>query len=142
MTFLALRFAIASALLGVWAAWRGEFAGGARDVKGAVIVGALIHGVYLGGVFTAISLGAGAAVSALIVGLAAAVVERRGGMLISLLILPLYMPVLIFGSAAVSAAAAGTSAAPFLALLGAMLSLAVALAPLAIGAGLRISVDA
>lgn len=69
LTFLALRFAIAAALLGLWAAARGEFAGGARDVGGAVVVGALIHAVYLGGVFTAISLGAGAAVSALIVGL-------------------------------------------------------------------------
>ncbi|MEL7463463.1 MAG: DMT family transporter [Pseudomonadota bacterium] len=69
MTFLALRFAIAAALLGVWAWVRGEYRGGARDLKGALIVGALIHGVYLGGVFTAISLGAGAAVSALIVGL-------------------------------------------------------------------------
>jgi len=90
------------------------------------------------------SLLIGTAVLSLLGGIGAALTVglRRGGMLISLLILPLYMPVLIFGSAAVSAAAAGTSAAPFLALLGAMLSLAVALAPLAIGAGLRISVDA
>lgn len=90
------------------------------------------------------SLLIGTAVLSLLGGIGAALTVglRRGGMLISLLILPLYMPVLIFGSAAVSAAAAGTSAAPFLALLGAMLSLAVALAPLAIAAGLRISVDA
>jgi heme exporter protein B len=63
-------------------------------------------------------------------------------MLISLLILPLYMPVLIFGSAAVQAAVGGAPAGPHLAILGAMLCLAVALAPLAIAAGLRISVDA
>ena len=63
-------------------------------------------------------------------------------MLISLLILPFYMPVLIFGSAAVQAAVAGAPTGPYLAILGAMLSLAVALAPVAIAAGLRISVDA
>ena len=51
------------------------------------------------------------------------------GMLISLLILPLYMPVLIFGSAAVKAAALGNPAGPHLAILGGMLCLAVALAP-------------
>jgi heme exporter protein B len=67
---------------------------------------------------------------------------KRGGMLIALLILPLYVPVLIFGSAAVRAAIDGMPVAPHLAILGAMLSLGVALAPLAAAAGLRISVDA
>ena len=67
---------------------------------------------------------------------------KRGGMLVSLLVLPLYMPVLIFGAAAVEAATTGTPVAPYLAILAAMLSLAIALAPLAIAAGLRISVDA
>jgi len=63
-------------------------------------------------------------------------------MLISLLILPLYIPVLIFGTAAVQAAVDGLPVGPHLAILGAMLCLAVALAPLAIAAGLRISLDA
>jgi heme exporter protein B len=63
-------------------------------------------------------------------------------MLISLLILPLYIPVLIFGTAAVQAAVDGLVVGPYLAILGAMLSLAIALAPLAIAAGLRISLDA
>lgn len=67
---------------------------------------------------------------------------KRGGVLISLLILPLYIPVLIFGSASVQAAVDGLPAAPYLAILGAMLSLAIALAPLAVAAGLRISLDA
>jgi len=67
---------------------------------------------------------------------------KRGGMLISLLILPLYIPVLIFGTAAVQAAVDGLPVGPYLAILGAMLSLAIALAPLAISAGLRISLDA
>jgi heme exporter protein B len=52
------------------------------------------------------------------------------------------MPVLIFGSAAVRNAALGIPAAPHLAIIAAMLCLAIALAPLAIAAGLRISVDA
>jgi heme exporter protein B len=76
------------------------------------------------------------------IGAALTVGLKRGGMLISLLILPLYMPVLIFGSAAVKAAVVGTPAGPYLAILGAMLCLAIALAPLAIAAGLRISIDA
>ena len=96
-------------------------------------VGTLVLGLLLGtGVLSLV----GCIGAALTVGL------KRGGMLISLLILPLYMPVLIFGSAAVKAAVTGVPAGPYLAILGAMLCLAIALAPLAIAAGLRISVDA
>mgnify|MGYP001821995052 FL=1 len=96
-------------------------------------VAALFASLLLG---TAVLSLVGAIGAALTVGL------KRGGMLISLLILPLYMPVLIFGSAAVKAAVAGAPAGPYLAILGAMLSLAIALAPIATAAGLRISVDA
>lgn len=90
------------------------------------------------------SLLLGTAVLSLIGGIGAALTVglRRGGMMISLLILPLYMPVLIFGSAAVQAAVSGQDWNPYIAILGAMLSLAIALAPLAISAGLRISIDA
>ena len=92
----------------------------------------------------AASLLLGTAVLSLVGGIGAALTVglKRGGMLISLLILPFYMPVLIFGSAAVQAAVVGAPAAPYLAILGAMLCLAIALAPMAISAGLRISVDA
>ena len=96
-------------------------------------VGALVISLLLGTAVLSLVGGIGAALT---VGL------KRGGMLISLLILPLYMPVLIFGSAAVQAAVSGVAAGPYLALLGAMLCLAIALAPIAIAAGLRISVDA
>mgnify|MGYP001814969138 CR=1 FL=1 len=96
-------------------------------------VAALFASLLLG---TAVLSLVGAIGAALTVGL------KRGGMLISLLILPLYMPVLIFGSAAVKAAVGGAPAGPYLAILGAMLSLAIALAPIATAAGLRISVDA
>jgi heme exporter protein B len=90
------------------------------------------------------SLLLGTAVLSLVGGIGAALTVglKRGGMLISLLILPLYMPVLIFGSAAVQAAARGIPAGPYLAILGALLCLAIALAPLAMAAGLRISIDA
>ena len=96
-------------------------------------VGVLVASLLLG---TAVLSLVGCIGAALTVGL------KRGGMLISLLILPFYMPVLIFGSAAVQSAVTGVPAGPYLAILGAMLCLAIALAPLAIAAGLRISVDA
>jgi heme exporter protein B len=91
-----------------------------------------------------LSLLIGTAVLSLVGGIGAALTVglKRGGMLISLLILPFYMPVLIFGSAAVQAAVTGIPSGPYLAILAAMLCLAIALAPLAIAAGLRISVDA
>ncbi|MBP0466071.1 heme exporter protein CcmB [Roseomonas sp. PWR1] len=61
---------------------------------------------------------------------------RRGGVLLPLLVLPLAIPAVIFGAAAIEAAGAGLSPAPFLLLLGAGVSLAVPLAPLAAGAAL------
>lgn len=76
------------------------------------------------------------------VGAALTVGLRRGGMLIALLVTPFHMPVLIFGAGAVDAALQGMPVGPYLALLAAMLCLAVALGPAAIGAALRISADA
>ena len=76
------------------------------------------------------------------IGAALTVGLKRGSMLISLLILPLYMPILIFGTAAVQASIGGSPSGPYLALLGALVCLAIALAPVAIAAGLRISIDA
>lgn len=96
-------------------------------------LGTLVVGLLLGTAVLSLIGGIGAALT---VGL------KRGGMLISLLILPLYMPVLIFGSAAVAAASSGVPAGPYLAILGALLCMAIALAPLAMAAGLRISIDA
>jgi len=66
---------------------------------------------------------------------------RNGGLLVSLLVLPLYTPVLIFGAAAVTAAANGTNPEAHLSLLGALLVLAVSFAPWATAAALRISLD-
>lgn len=90
-----------------------------------------------------LSLLLGSAVMSILgaVGAALTVGLRRGGMLVALLITPFYVPVLIFGSAAVQAAVDGMAGGAFLALLGAMLCLALALGPAAVAAGLRISVD-
>ena len=66
---------------------------------------------------------------------------RKGGLLLSLIILPLYVPVLIFGVGTVQAAVDGFNYLGPLAVLGALLALAATLAPLAIAASVRISVD-
>lgn len=62
---------------------------------------------------------------------------RRGGVLISLLVLPLYIPILIFGVAAVDAAVLGLTVRPHLLFLGAILAAALPLAPWAAAAALR-----
>ena len=66
---------------------------------------------------------------------------RGGGVLLGLLVLPLYVPVLIFASSAVSAATDGLAVSGQLAMLGSGLILALVLAPLAISASLKISMD-
>ncbi len=66
---------------------------------------------------------------------------RGGGVLLSLLILPLYIPVLVFGAGAVEAVRAGLEAQAHLSLLGAFLVLSVMLAPWAAASALRISLD-
>jgi heme exporter protein B len=63
---------------------------------------------------------------------------RGGGVLLALLVLPLYAPVLILGSLAVEATAAGLAAQPYLLLLAALSFAALSLAPWAISAALRI----
>lgn len=66
---------------------------------------------------------------------------RGGGVLLSLLVLPLYVPVLIMGAGAVEMAGAGLSPDGQLLLLGAFLVLAAAFAPWASAAALRISIE-
>ena len=66
---------------------------------------------------------------------------RGGGVLVSLLVLPLYIPVLIFGAGAVGAEASGLGADAHLLLLGSVLAASAALAPWATAAALRISVE-
>ena len=62
---------------------------------------------------------------------------RRGGVLVSLLILPLYIPLLIFGVSAIDAAIGGLSVRPHLLILAAMLVAAIPLATWAASAALR-----
>ena len=94
------------------------------------LYGVLILGLLLG---TPVLSLIGAIGAALTLGL------RGGGVLLSLLVLPLYVPVLIVGGGAVEIASAGLSAQGHLLVLGALLVLSAAFAPWAIAAALRIS---
>ena len=75
------------------------------------------------------------------VGVALTVGLRRAGIILSLLVLPLYVPILIFGANAVETAAAGIPVTAQLTFLGALLALALTLSPAATAAALRISVS-
>jgi heme exporter protein B len=66
---------------------------------------------------------------------------RSGGALLSLLVLPLVMPVLVFGARATQLAIAGDEAASALYLLAAIGALSLTLAPLAAAAAVRISLE-
>ncbi len=74
------------------------------------------------------------------IGVALTVGLRRGGALLSLLVLPLYLPVLIFSANAVAAAADGLPVTGQLYFLGGLLLLSCSLAPLAAAAALKISI--
>lgn len=75
------------------------------------------------------------------VGAALTLGVRGGGALVSLLVLPLYVPVLIFGAGAVAATVDGTGAGGHLSLLGAMLMLSLVFTPWAIAVALKISLE-
>ena len=66
---------------------------------------------------------------------------RGGGVLLSLLVLPLYVPALIFGAGAVQAYNSGLGAAGHLSLLAALLVMALFFAPWATTAALRIALE-
>ena len=75
------------------------------------------------------------------IGAALTIGLRGGGVLIALLILPLYVPVLIFGAGAVDASIIGANPLPNISLLGAALILSIVFAPWATSAALRISLE-
>ena len=75
------------------------------------------------------------------IGAALTVGLRAGNVLLGLLVLPLYIPALIFGAAASGAHASGLSVAPHFSILGALLLASAALAPWAAAIALRISLE-
>ena len=75
------------------------------------------------------------------IGAALALGARRGGVLLSLLILPLFIPVLVFGVSAVDAAFMDLPTRPHLLILGGMFLGAVALSPWASAAALKQAVE-
>jgi heme exporter protein B len=95
-------------------------------------LGVLIVGLLLG---TPVLSMIGAIGAALTLGL------RGGGVLLSLLVLPLYIPMLIFGTGAVEAASSGLSIASHLSLMGALLVLALVFTPWVTAQALRISME-
>jgi heme exporter protein B len=99
---------------------------------GAQAAGVLLLSLLLG---TPLLSLLGAIGAALTVGL------RGAGVLLSLLVLPLAVPVLIFGAGAVEAGQAGLGVTGHFSLLGAMLLTALVLAPLAAAAALRIALE-
>ena len=87
----------------------------------------------LGTVMLSLLLGTPALTIVGAIGAALTVGLNRGGILLAVLVLPLYIPVLIFGAGAVSAAAGGANVDGILAILGALLALTISLGPLAVG---------
>ncbi len=91
-----------------------------------------------------LALGLGTPVLGLIgsIGAALTLGVRGGGILLSLLILPLYIPVLVYGAGAIEVSRiASTDAQPYLLLLAAFLLTALTLAPLAGAAALKIALE-
>lgn len=76
------------------------------------------------------------------IGAALTVSVNQAGVLLSLLVMPLTVPILIFGSGAVSAASMGLPVSMQLSVLAAIVVLAISLAPLAISGALRVSAAA
>lgn len=75
------------------------------------------------------------------IGVALTVGIKKGGVLLSLLVLPLYIPVLIFATGAIEAAAGNNPYSGHVAIIAAMLVGALTLAPFAVGASLRVSTN-
>lgn len=101
-----------------------------------------LEGVHTLGVLL-LALSLGTAVLSLLGGVGAALTlgARSAGMLTVLLVVPMAVPALIFGAGAVDVAAHGGSPRAHLSLLGALLLLALAGAPWATGAALRLAID-
>lgn len=86
-----------------------------------------------------LALGTGCLSFLAAIGAALTVSLQKGSLLLTLIVMPLYMPVIIFGSAVVQYSIDGMAWSGPLAILGAMLTAAIALCPLAIAAVLRLT---
>ena len=105
----------------------------------APVLAVLLHMNADGFVTLLLTMLIGTPILSLIGGIGAALVlgARRGGVLLSLLILPLYVPVLIFGVGAIDAAVGARDATPHLLILAGLLTVALPLSPWATAAALR-----
>lgn len=110
-------------------------------VLAAPVLGVLLNLPLPGYAWLVISLALGTPALSIIgaFGAALTVGLKRGGLLMSLLVLPLYMPTLIFGAEVVKRGAAGMAVATPLALLAAITAGALALLPIAAAAALRVN---
>jgi heme exporter protein B len=95
----------------------------------------------MGGVVASLALGSFAMSLVGAIGAGLTLGARRGGVLLSLLTLPLAVPILIFGARATQLAIGGGDTAPPMYLLGAIAVLGVTLAPLAAAAAVRIGLE-
>jgi heme exporter protein B len=75
------------------------------------------------------------------IGVALTVGLRKGGVILSLLVLPLYVPILIFGAGAVGNAAMGIDATAQMYIMAAFLIFSLTLSPIATAAALRVSLS-
>jgi heme exporter protein B len=110
-------------------------------VMAAPVLGVLLNLAPQGYIWLVISLGLGTPALSVIgaFGAALTVGLKRGGLLMSLLVLPLYMPTLIFGAEVVKRGAAGLAVSTPLALLGGITAGALALLPFAAAAAIRVN---
>jgi heme exporter protein B len=108
-------------------------------ILAAPLLAVLLHLPAEGFVPLIVAMALGTPTLSLVGGIGAALVlgARRGGVLLSLLILPLYVPVLIFSSAAIDAATQGLAAGPNLMLLAGILVVALVASPWVAASALR-----
>jgi heme exporter protein B len=92
-------------------------------------------------VIASLALGTGTLSMLGAIGAALTVSIRRGNVLVALIVLPLQVPVLVFGAHAINLAMQGQSVAGPMYLLGAMLLASLCLGPFALAAAMRISVE-
>ena len=110
-------------------------------VLAAPVLGVLLNLPLPGYLWLVVSLALGTPALSVIgaFGAALTVGLKRGGLLLSLLVLPLYMPTLIFGAEVVKRGAAGLAVATPLALLAAITAGSLALLPFAAAAAIRVN---